>query len=113
MAVPQSYHRLFMTMCPTYAFIDRANAKMNRAMDFKKDYSALISAAWDIDTKYDNYLNNPEADTYQKLDSLGLSPYGDNDSSEDTLEVRKNLIERIATGKIKGPFAERFGGQVE
>lgn len=113
MAVPKSYHRLFMTMCPTYAFIDRANAKMNRAMDFKKDYSALISAAWDIDTRYDDYLNNPEAGTYQRLEDLGLSPVGTDDADEYTMEARRDLIERIVSGKIVGSFASRYGGKIE
>lgn len=58
-----NFHPMFMTMCPTYTFIDRANGKFNSNMSFKREYSALISAAWEIDKIYDQYLSNPEAET--------------------------------------------------
>ena len=48
----KKYHPLFQTLCPTYAFLDRADGMFNRSMSFAKDYAALISAAWDIDTAY-------------------------------------------------------------
>lgn len=102
-----NYHRLFMTMCPSYSFIDRADGKVNGAMDFKKDYSGLISAAWDIDTKYDRYLNNPEADTYETLKSLGL----DTVTNDESRLVRDKLARDITNGAIKGSFAQRYGGE--
>lgn len=106
MAVPPSYHKLFMTMCPTYAFIDRADGKINRAMDYKKDYSALLSAAWDIDACFDEYLINPGEESYGKLDRMGLSPFYDGSAIESSEEI----VQKMADGKIKGPFAERFFG---
>lgn len=96
-----------MTMCPSYSFIDRADGKVNGAMDFKKDYSGLISAAWDIDTKYDRYLNNPEADTYETLKSLGLDAV----TSDESRLVRDKLARDITNGAIKGSFAQRYGGE--
>lgn len=100
-----AYHAMFMTMCPTYAFIDRADGKFNRAMDFKKDYSGLISAAWDIDTAYDNYLRDPDEDSYDTLNRLGL----DEVTSEESDKIRKKLFRDLIDGKIDGKFAERFG----
>lgn len=58
-----AFHPMFMTMCPTYTFIDRANGKFNSNMSFKREYSALVSAAWEIDKIYAQYLSNPEAET--------------------------------------------------
>ena len=94
-----------MPMVPTYAFIDRANGKFNRAMDFKKDYAAIISAAYDIDRKYDQYLTDPDADSYEALRSVGIDT---SSSSEDVIEQRNKLIRDIMDGKITGSFGERF-----
>lgn len=91
-------------MCPSYAFIDRADGRVNRAMDFKKDYSGLISAAWDIDNAYDRYLNNPEEDSYDLIKQLGL----DEETSKKSAEVRNQLIRDIINEKITGSFADRF-----
>ena len=91
-------------MCPSYAFIDRADGRVNRAMDFKKDYSGLISAAWDIDNAYDRYLNNPEEDSYDLIKQLGL----DEETSKKSAEVRNQLIHDIINEKITGSFADRF-----
>lgn len=91
-------------MCPSYAFIDRADGRVNRAMDFKKDYSGLISAAWDIDNAYDRYLNNPEEDSYDLIKQLGL----DEETSKKSTEVRNQLIRDIINEKITGSFADRF-----
>lgn len=91
-------------MCPSYAFIDRADGRVNRAMDFKKDYSGLISAAWDIDNAYDRYLNNPEEDSYDLIKKLGL----DEEISKKSAEVRNQLIRDIIEEKITGSFADRF-----
>ena len=55
------FHKLFMTLCPTYTFIDRSNGKFNDNMTFKREYAALISAAWEIDKVYDwvySFLEN-------------------------------------------------------
>lgn len=37
-----------------------------------KDYSAILSTAWDYDVAYNAYLNNPEEDTYAVAAKLGL-----------------------------------------
>ena len=98
------YHPLFITMCPTYAFIDRADGRFNRAMDFKKDYSALIAAAWDIDTVYDSYLTNPEAEVYNIMQQMGLDEVT-NDLARDK---RKHMFDLLASGQITGKFRDRF-----
>ena len=61
-----------MTMCPTYSFLDRADARFNRGMDFKKDYAAIISYAWDIDMAIARYRENPTEETYNALLQYGL-----------------------------------------
>ena len=81
-----------MPMCPSYAFIDRADGRVNRAMDFKKDYSGLISAAWDIDNAYDRYLNNPEEDSYDLIKQLGL----DEETSKKSAEVRNQPVSQFS-----------------
>lgn len=70
--INRKYHKYFQTMCATYAFIDRADGHFNRSMAFAKDYSALIAAAYDVDSAYDQYLTNPEADAYETLKKMGL-----------------------------------------
>lgn len=95
-------------MCPTYAFIDRADGKLNRAMDFKKDYSALISAAWDIDSRYDAYLTNPEEDSYNNMTALGL----DEITSEESKRQRDNLIRALVEGRVRGRFGARYIGNI-
>ena len=102
-----AYHPLFLTMCPTYTFIDRADGYINRSMDFKKDYAALIAAAWDIDTRYDEYLTHADMDTYEAMKALHL----DEATSEESKEIRDKLIRNILDGKIKGSFAKRYGGE--
>ena len=95
-----------MTMCPSYSFIDRADGKVNGAMDFKKDYSGLISAAWDIDTKYDRYLNNPDESSYNTLLDYGINP---NDVEEEDQGKREELLRAITTKLDKNhPFRKRY-----
>ena len=93
-----------MTMCPTYAFIDRADGKFNRAMDFKKDYAALIAAAWDIDAAYDQFLSNPEAEHYEILKQMGLDDV-ENESARDRREM---VFRTLMSGKVSGKFRDRF-----
>lgn len=101
-----AFHRLFLTMCPTYAFIDRANAKLNRAMGFKKDYAALVSAAWEIDTQYDQYLTSVDQDetAYCNLRDYGLEGF-DGDMSDD---VRNATIKKILRAKKDNHFRQRY-----
>lgn len=80
-------------MCATYAFIDRADGHFNRSMAFAKDYSALIAAAYDVDSAYDQYLTNPEADAYETLKKMGL----DFTPTDETMRKRKEDVVRILT----------------
>lgn len=105
------FHRYFLTMCPTYAFIDRANAKFNRAMDFKKDYAAIISAAWEIDNVYEQFLtdDNSTSDHYQILHNYGLYEA----ETDPYLEERQSLIRRIIRADTNHPFKKRYLGDKE
>ena len=93
--INRKYHKYFQTMCATYAFIDRADGHFNRSMAFAKDYSALIAAAYDVDSAYDQYLTNPEADAYETLKKMGL----DFTPTDETMRKRKEDIMRILTYK--------------
>lgn len=92
-------------MLPTYTFIDRATGRYNRNMDFKKDYAAILSAAYDIDRAYDHFLNDPGEDSYELIKRLGL----DTDDSEDGLEARQRIIQKLISGEADGSFRDRFG----
>lgn len=98
------YHKFFITMCPTYAFIDRADGRFNRAMGFMKDYSALISAAWDIDSAYHQFLISPDADSYEALHELGLDPM----YSADEDGRREVLLRRLYSDETSGRFKEQY-----
>ena len=74
-------------------------------MDFKKDYAALLSAAWEIDNAYDGYLTHPEEESYQLIKSLGLD-----DTDSDSNETRKELIQKLVETDINNPFRKRFVG---
>ena len=103
------YHPLFLTMCPTYAFIDRANARFNSAMGFKKDYAAILSAAWDIDVAYDQFLNNPDDTTYEALRALGL----EGEMEESASESRKTLLLRLLKEKKTNKYRQRYVGDAD
>ena len=99
------YHKLFLTMCPTYAYIDRADGRFNRAMGFAKDYSATIAAAWDIDTAYDRYLTNPDPDTDDMLRKIGLEWSLDNPEIEPD---RNEIVKTLLSDDTKGSFKDRY-----
>lgn len=90
------YHEHFMNLCPTYAFIDRADGRFNRAMGFKKDYAALISAGYDIDSAIDSYLNNPDENSDENLKAYGLDR-SDNETREKRNEIIKTFLEAGST----------------
>ena len=96
-------------MCPTYAFIDRANAKFNNAMTFQKDYAAIISYMWEIDTAYSSYLENPDADSYEVLRKLGLEDISD----ESTMKERDRLIKRLAKVDKSNKFRQQYLGDTD
>ena len=98
------YHKIFMPLCPTYAFIDRATGKFNNAMSFKKDYIALIASAWDIDQAYDDYLKYPDESTYSACEELGLL-----EDDGNYMEERKILIDKLMDDNISSKYKARFG----
>ena len=90
-------------MSPTYAFIDRANGKFNTAMGFKKDYAAIISAAWDYDNAYDSYLRNPDENSYNELVALGLD-FADTKANP----TRQDILNQIIQLGPDHKFHQRF-----
>ena len=101
-----SFHKYFLTMCPTYTFIDRANGKYNGAMDFKREYSALVAAGWEIDQAYDKYLRDPDENSYDQLVKLGLV---DHEDDHDTIMKRNDLIKYVVQHLDKKHlFRKRF-----
>lgn len=98
-----------MTMCPTYTFIDRANGKFNENMDFKREYAALISAAWEIDKAYDQYLSDIEGSEVNPLSKLGLI----SDTDEDALEERKKILKKIIELDQGNSFRKRIIGDTD
>lgn len=102
----REFHKYFLNMCPTYTFIDRANGKYNKAMDFKKDYAALITYMWELDRSCDRYLNNPDESSYNTLVDYGINP---NEVEEEDQEKREELLRAITTKLDKShPFRKRY-----
>lgn len=100
------FHKYFLTMCPTYTFIDRANGKFNGAMDFKREYSALVAAGWEIDQAYDKYLKDPDENSYDQLVKLGLVDYNED---KNTIKQRNELISYVVQNlNKKHLFRKRF-----
>ena len=89
------YHPLFITMDPTYAFINRSNGKFNKAMGFMKDYAAILSVAWDYDVAFDNYMSNPEEDTYEVAQKLGILGPSDEEDEQLALELNRKALEYV------------------
>lgn len=109
-----NFHGMFMTMCPTYTFIDRANGKFNSNMTFKREYSALISAAWEIDKVYDQYLSNPESETNPET-VLGISPEYKQEAIENFIISYRNILKNQSPLEKVDPMitklAKMFGLQ--
>ena len=97
-------------MCPTYTFIDRATGKINTNMSFKKDYSALISAAWEIDKAYNNYLSNLDGIEFDQsnhpLMRLGIFE----DSDRDAMKEREEILRKLVKAKPDNKFRKRMIG---
>jgi len=53
-------------------FIDRATGQFDPAMDFKKDYAAVLSSLWTMDTKINDYIMDPDETTYFDLKEIGI-----------------------------------------
>ena len=100
------FHKYFLTMCPTYTFIDRANGKYNEAMSFKREYVALIAYAWEIDRLYDRYLTNPIEETYDTLLEYGIVTEEDTEySKERQAELIRFMCQNIDR---EHPFRKRY-----
>lgn len=89
------YHPLFIVMAPTYAFINRSNGKFNKGMGFMKDYAAIMSVAWDYDVAYDNYLNNPEEDTYDVAAKLGILNSSGTEDEKIARDLNRRMLELV------------------
>ena len=100
------FHRLFLTMCPTYAFINRATGTFNKAMGLSKDYIAIISAMWFIDGSVTSYLDNLDEDKMQILKAIGI----DISSSYDEQERRDEILRAIAALDKSHPMRKRYYG---
>jgi hypothetical protein len=74
-------------------------------MTFKREYIALISAAWDIDRAYDKYLTDYDNDT-NPLVKLGLI----GESDEKSQETRKELLKRLMKLDPDNNFRKRMVG---
>lgn len=95
-------------MCPTYTFIDRANGRFNGAMSFKREYAALLSAMWDIDTAYDKYLTDPDANAEDFYQRFGLVT-----KDEDGFDARDEILKKLLDVKKSNRFRQKYIGDVE
>ena len=64
--------KYFKCFNPVNMFIDRATGQFDPAMDFKKDYAAVLSSLWTMDTKINDYIMDPDETTYFDLKELGI-----------------------------------------
>lgn len=102
------FHHFFMTMCPTYTFIDRATGKFNRGMGFKREYIAMMSHAWEIDQLYDRYNKDPEAVADEMYSMLGIQ-FGDTTADDAYIETLKLIASVDSDNKFRKRF---FGGDL-
>ncbi|MCM1230063.1 MAG: hypothetical protein NC489_08020 [Ruminococcus flavefaciens] len=87
------YHPLFITMDPTYAFVNRSNGKFNKGMGFMKDYAAILSTAWEYDVAYNNYLMDPEEDTFEIARKLGILNSSGEEDDRLAVELNRRALE--------------------
>ena len=90
-----------MPLCPTYHYIDRADGGYARSAQFEKDYAAILSSAWDIDTAISRYVETPDADTSELLHLLGI------DENRDS-EYERRFRRLINSDLIKGSWKDRY-----
>lgn len=97
-----------MPMVPTYAFIDRATGYFNTAMNFKKDYAAILSFIYDLDRAIDNFLTDPESDSYTKMKELGIDnvDYNDEDEKHRIMKHKARVLEMV--NKLPSSLRRRF-----
>lgn len=60
-----------------------------------KDYSAILGVAWDYDVAYDNYLNNPEEDTFEVARKLGLLDSSGEDNERLAMDINRKVLDLI------------------
>lgn len=89
------YHPLFITMDPTLAFINRSNGRFNRAMGFMKDFAAILSVAWDYSVAYNNFLMDPDEDSYEVARKLGILVSSGEDDDKIAEEMHKQALEYV------------------
>lgn len=99
-------HKYFLTMCPTYTFIDRANGKFNGAMDFKREYAALMSYGWELDSACSRYLNSPDENTMAELEAYGIISSDDDSSYQDQYNHMYEYLRDYVSDEH--PFKQRF-----
>lgn len=99
------FHQFFLTMCPTYTFIDRANGKFNRGMGFKREYIAMMSHAWEIDQLYDRYNRDPESTGEEMRAVLGIGC-----GPEDEVDEFREAMSLICDVDKDNAFRKRFFG---
>lgn len=106
-------------MCPTYAFIDRATGKFNEGMLFKREYVAILGAAWDIDKEYDRYLNDPDGGSpeYGGVSSNGVYPPRklgvDYVETAQEIEDRNSMLRKLAELDDDNPHKQRVIGSAD
>ena len=104
------YHEGFLTMCPTYTFINRADGLFNKDMGFQKDYAAILSSAYLIDVLINKYLTNPEEEGHYILTKLGLlHSSGEKSGHEKYMEQLVLLL----SDTVKKSFKNRFFSDIE
>lgn len=97
--------RYFMPLCPTYHYIDRADGMYARAMQYEKDYAAILSAAWEIDGAIDRYLRDPDQDNAELMHLLGIDEQAKDDAE---LKLRKLLDSSLTKGSFKERYCDPF-----
>ena len=87
----KSLRKYFKCFIPTYMFIDRATGQFDPAMDFKKDYAAVLSSLWQMDTKISEYMTDPNETTEFDLSDLGIYVH---DLSPEEYDAQLKLLKK-------------------
>lgn len=100
------FHKYFLPMTATYAYIDRADGRFNRAMAPKREFSAILAGAYDTDQVLSQHLANPDADTYEDLQAMGIAE-PDYDHRAEYESILENLWNAPRT-KFRDQFFDPF-----
>lgn len=82
--------KYFRCFNPVNMFIDRATGQFDPAMDFKKDYAAVLSSLWTMDTKINDYIMDPNETTDFDLKDIGIEVH---DLPDDERELQKEMYD--------------------